>query len=123
MCLFLHKSFHGPEFWCPSEDWYPQPQSEASVVRVRDGCLGTHGEGALSRCSLAHHFRASLILMGNTLFSSVPGMLMVLFWGPLSDKWGRKPVLLIAYVGAIAQTIIDFLAIVYSKIIGSCVID
>jgi len=57
--------------------------------------------------------KSSLILMGNTLFSSVPGMLMVLFWGPLSDKWGRKPVLLIAYVGAIAQTIIDFLAIVY----------
>jgi len=52
-----------------------------------------------------------MILMGNTLCGSLPAMLTVLFWGPLSDKWGRKPILLIAYAGAVAQIIIDFLTI------------
>ena len=59
--------------------------------------------------------KSSMILMGTTLSSSLPAMLMILFWGPLSDKWGRKPILLIAYVGAIAQVIFDFFGIVYSK--------
>ena len=77
-----------------------------------------HCIGILRSCScqickltLQAQSKTSMILMGNTLCGSLPAMLTVLFWGPLSDKWGRKPILLIAYAGAVAQIIIDFLTI------------
>ena len=30
--------------------------------------------------------KSAMILMGNSLCGSLPAMLMILFWGPLSDK-------------------------------------
>ena len=42
---------------------------------------------------------AMIVLTGNTLSGTIPAMITILFWGPLSDRWGRKPIILIAYVG------------------------
>ena len=45
--------------------------------------------------------KASEINMYMSMLSSIPTMLMALFIGPWSDKNGRKPVLILPFIGMV----------------------
>ena len=58
---------------------------------------------------------ASIVIMIVNLCRVIPALLTVLFWGPISDRMGRKTVIIACYIGVIVYAGINFLAIRFGE--------
>ena len=65
------------------------------------------------RLQMEAQAESSLVFMIVNLCRVIPALFTVLFWGPISDRKGRKFVILVCYVGVILYAAVNFLAIKY----------
>lgn len=83
------------------------PYDELVVEKEGLGCNFTELNSTLKDLEQQVQSLATKIDLGNTFFMSIPSLIVAPFWGPWTDKTGRrKPALIAPAIGTLLQTIV-----------------
>jgi len=83
------------------------PYDELVVEKEGLGCNFTELNSTLKDLEQQVQSLATKIDLGNTFFMAIPSLIVAPFWGPWTDKTGRrKPALMAPAIGTLLQTIL-----------------